>query len=161
MIRWEGASPLNASDLLTAPVSQRPSKVAEAVDWLTEMLADGPQPAAEIYDKAEAAGITKITLRRAKKEAGVLTERILGVSGSGYWIWQLASEPQTSKVIIHARDHLSDEALQETHVNRPFQPVLDDFTKVINPQGQAINSFDDHLSENGVSRGTEWEDFEV
>ena len=161
MIRWEGASPLNASDLLTAPVSQGSSKVAEAVDWLTERLAEGPPPAAEIYDKAEAAGITKITLRRAKKEAGVITERIRGISGSGYWIWQLTTEPKASKVISRARDHLSDEALQETKVNRPFQPVLDDVPKVINPQNKAINGFDDHLSENGVSRGTAWEDFEV
>lgn len=64
-------------------------------------------------------------------------------------------------MINRARDHLSDEAVQETKVNRPFQPVLDDSHKVINPQNAAINGFDDHLSENGVSRGTEWEDFEV
>ena len=161
MIRWEGASSLKAADLLTAPASPGTSKVSEAADWLKALLADGPQPASVIYDQAEAAGITKITLRRAKKVTGIITERIKGISGNGYWVWQLAPAPEPSKMIISAPDHLSEEGAEGTNQNHSFQIAKHDLPKMINPPEEAIYAVDDHLSRNGTSSGTTWEDFEV
>ena len=89
MIEWEGPCALDASDLLSPPVREAASTaVEEAAWWLTERLAEGPRPAAELYEAAEAAGIKKRVLQRARRRVAE-TERVGGISGAGYWVWSL------------------------------------------------------------------------
>jgi hypothetical protein len=59
----------------------------DAKEWLTELLKDGPVPAKEVWSKAKADRICPGTLKAAKKELGVRTEK-MGGSGDG-WQWSL------------------------------------------------------------------------
>ena len=58
----------------------------EAMDFLREQLADGPKPAKQIMEEAEAEGIYKRTLDRAKKELGAKSKRN---AMTGKWDWLL------------------------------------------------------------------------
>ena len=98
IIEWEGPCSLSASDILSTPGrGGSTTAVDEAVEWLKEMLADGPRPAAEMYDAAEAAGIKKHALQRARRQVAD-TERTGGVSGSGFWVWSLRDAKMTAKI---------------------------------------------------------------
>ncbi|WP_442485598.1 AAA family ATPase [Aeoliella sp. SH292] len=61
----------------------------EAVDWLHNRLADGPQPAKETKEAASADGISSRTLDRAKRKLNVQA------APDGYrgpWVWRLPDE---------------------------------------------------------------------
>lgn len=64
--------------------------LAEATDWLRELLADGPVGAGEAKRRAERDGITARTLDRAKAALGV-TAAPDGFRGP--WAWRLPSAP--------------------------------------------------------------------
>ena len=58
----------------------------EAMEFLTNLLADGRQPAKEVQEAAKGQLITPITLRRARERVGVLIEREgFGKDGVSYW----------------------------------------------------------------------------
>lgn len=73
----------------TSPTST--SAVDEAAEWLRETLADGPIPASEILDRAEAEGFSTRTLKRAKRELGIKPTKA-GMNGG--WSWSL---PKSAK----------------------------------------------------------------
>jgi len=50
-------------------------KKAEAAEWLTDKLKDGPLPAQDVAEEAVLGGISKATLRRAREEIGVEVPR--------------------------------------------------------------------------------------
>jgi len=89
---WTGISHLTADNVLApAPREEEKSAVEEAVDFLEEVLADGPRPAKEILKEARNVGITERTLNRAKTQVGVIAKRIgeQGKRGGGIWYWYL------------------------------------------------------------------------
>jgi hypothetical protein len=92
-VNWLGQSGVSASQLLATPRDEDHADArGEAVEFLNELLIDGPVPAAQVKEEAEDAGITDITLRRAKKSLGVLTYRENAAGekrGSGRWMWKL------------------------------------------------------------------------
>lgn len=59
---------------------------ADAPSVLRAILADGPRPANEVYREAKAAGFSAGAMRRARKKAGVSTEKD-GMKGP--WMWTL------------------------------------------------------------------------
>jgi putative DNA primase/helicase len=59
-----------------------PSARDDAKKFLTDMLASGPKPSPEIEEAAEADGISRRTLFRAKKELGVRAKK-----EEGGWYW--------------------------------------------------------------------------
>jgi hypothetical protein len=63
--------------------------VDEATYWLREILTEGPVPSSEIFDRAEAEGFSKKTVRRAAKKL-----RIKPAPGGfqGAWSWDLGPE---------------------------------------------------------------------
>lgn len=69
-IVWHGPTDHRADDL-TQPSEGGGRARDEAQAFLADLLGDGPVPAQEVYREAEAAGITKATLRRAKDRLGV------------------------------------------------------------------------------------------
>ncbi len=75
---WLGESSLGATALLAAPAtSPEPSnpKMQQALEWLYTALAGEPRPGREIEQEALAAGIAVATLRHAREQLGVITER--------------------------------------------------------------------------------------
>ena len=85
---WEGRCPKSAEELLA---DERPKPVSpalvEAKAFLRELLSAGQVSASEGLDQAEAAGISKSAIKRAKAELGVITERM-----NEKWHWSLPPE---------------------------------------------------------------------
>ncbi len=96
MVQWEGTSDLTAQDLVSRP-SQAASTVDGASEWLRNQLSDGDRPAAEVCDEAEAAGISKGVLKRAKRKLGIVSKRAGGIGDNGRWWWSLGSEVSSEK----------------------------------------------------------------
>jgi hypothetical protein len=67
---------------------------AEAEQWLTDELSDGPKPAADIKVRAEKDGISIRTLERAKSRLGV-TSRREGYARGGRWVWVMPERKAT------------------------------------------------------------------
>ena len=91
-VDWKGETGLDASALLSAPTDhEERSALSEAQEFLREGLAVGPEPAADVRDEAESAGIAKRTLDRARQSLGVAAEREgePGKRGGGTWFWRL------------------------------------------------------------------------
>jgi len=82
--RWTGETSLTAGQILAAEVED--SALDEAKEFLREILAGGPVPAKEVDESAREAGISRATLRRAKKAQGVKS----GKDGQrGPWKWEM------------------------------------------------------------------------
>ncbi len=80
---WTGTSDLTAEDLLF--MNRKPvQKKDEAIAFLEEILAKGPVDSSVVEQNAKKRGLTKATLRRAKKDLGIKSRR----KGTG-WIWSL------------------------------------------------------------------------
>jgi Bifunctional DNA primase/polymerase, N-terminal/AAA domain/Primase C terminal 1 (PriCT-1) len=84
---WGLASELTADALLMAPPTEEARKpVTEAKEFLTEVLANGPQKSIDVQEQARARGIKDATLRRAK-EALEIVKRPAGFGES--WCLEL------------------------------------------------------------------------
>ena len=92
-VNWLGQSEVSAKDILATPQDQEHADArGEAVEFLNDVLADGPMPAKEVVEEADDAGIAEKTLRRAKKLLNVMVyrENTTGEGrGSGRWMWRL------------------------------------------------------------------------
>jgi hypothetical protein len=91
-VNWLGQSEVSARDLLATPQDQEHADArSEAVEFLNEVLADGPVAASQVKGEAEDAGISERTLARAKKTVGVISYREgeTGERGKGQWLWRL------------------------------------------------------------------------
>jgi hypothetical protein len=91
-VNWLGQSGVSAKDLLATPQDQEHADArGEAVEFLNDVLADGPVAASQVKDEAEDAGIKERTLARAKKALGVISYREgeTGERGKGQWLWKL------------------------------------------------------------------------
>ena len=87
-VRWLGSLGLSADDLVRPPGGEAPTPAQDAAaDFLLDALADGPRLARELYAEAEAAGIAKKTLKRAKDRLGVGSKKVGGAGSSGAWSW--------------------------------------------------------------------------
>lgn len=88
IIEWE-SSPVEteADEALNAAPRDSPKR-REATDWLRGLLAKGPLRVRLIEEQAEAEGITKRTLQRAKEEIGACScKQRFGKKGQ--WVWYL------------------------------------------------------------------------
>jgi putative DNA primase/helicase len=68
----------------------------DAMDWLRNRLANGPAPARDVQEEADAHGISKATVRRAFRELrGEAVKTGFGLFGE--WMWRLprASPPNS------------------------------------------------------------------
>lgn len=88
---WGGAVEGRPGDLLAGLEGIEPTKgdspaLSEAKGFLLDLLADGPMPAKEIAAHAKGAGIAWATVRRAKAELDVQTQKS---ASDGPWLWRL------------------------------------------------------------------------
>jgi hypothetical protein len=89
---WRGECDVTASQLL-APDQDDTERSAreEAITFLRDALADGPRPAQDCQRDAATAGLTAMTLRRARATLHVVVTRRgePGRRGGGSWWWAL------------------------------------------------------------------------
>jgi hypothetical protein len=91
-IAWGDASSHTAESLLVVQEDdkEKTSALEEAKHFLSKMLASGPQPATDVQKEAKQAGISAITLRRARIALGIEPKK----SGQPRdekqrWLWSL------------------------------------------------------------------------
>lgn len=88
---WEpGIVQETMDDLLQQQTTRQPER-GNAARWLSDALAGGPQPSADLMTKASEAGISERTLRRAKETLGVTAMKAGGFGEDGGWYWALGS----------------------------------------------------------------------
>ena len=81
-----GETTLQGSDLLVPSGGGGRRALGEAVEFLEAELAEGPRPAKELLRLAEGEGISSPTLKRAKKQLEVVSEKLAFDEG---WGWSL------------------------------------------------------------------------
>lgn len=88
-IQWLGTSTIKADDLLKQPEeTELTTQREEAISLIQEMMAEGPRPAADIYQAAKEAKISEKTLKRAKAALKVKTTPIRdGNNKLIGWLW--------------------------------------------------------------------------
>jgi hypothetical protein len=92
IFRWTGKSDLTAASLLAAePGSDESSALGEAKEFLREILHAGPRKEPDVMAEATQAGISKSTLKRAKKQLGIHSRKSGMQDG---WMWTLSKEDQ-------------------------------------------------------------------
>ncbi|MCL4464419.1 MAG: AAA family ATPase [Chloroflexi bacterium] len=129
-VAWRGESTFTASSLLAAPASgEEHSALSEAKDFLSNALAAGPVEVSEIKREARQAGISEITLRRAKEALGVSALHDGGSFGGGKqcWKWEMppSERPSNLKMITGAQGaHSQDVSTfsEDDHVQRQDWP---------------------------------------
>ncbi|BDU22039.1 AAA family ATPase [Dyella sp. GSA-30] len=91
-VTWDRDPVTASADEALAPSTSSESTVADATDFLKEMLQDGSVTVKELKLEATAAGITWRTIERAKAEMEIIAER-QGTQGrgGGFWIWRFKS----------------------------------------------------------------------
>ena len=96
-IEWLGETEHGASALLAIRTddTEAGGALAEAIEVLRTILADGPMAAKAAEREAYDAGVTRATLLRARKAAGVRSERVGGLGKAGAWQWSLEPKALT------------------------------------------------------------------
>ena len=86
LTRW--CEPRASCWLRQAQVAATGPAIAEAAEWLSSVLREGPQPAVDLEQRAKIDGIHERTLLRAKQRLGIVARRE-GFGTAGQWVWQL------------------------------------------------------------------------
>jgi hypothetical protein len=88
---WTGESELTSAEILAGD-PQKGGSIAkeEAIAFLHDILSEGPIEATEVFEHAKSLGISKSTLRRAKKGMGITSSR-KGFGEDGKYRWALPS----------------------------------------------------------------------
>ncbi len=83
--RWVGAYEMSVEELLYGISAERePTKEAQAITLILEMLRGGEMPSTEVYNRLSQYDISKRTAENAKSRTGVVSTKS-GVS----WFWKL------------------------------------------------------------------------
>lgn len=125
-IAWLGEDRSTADELLGN--AEERSALAEAVDWLRDLLVNGPLRKADIVKQARSDGIAERTLQRARKHVGVTVERDNAKQGRPA-TWRLAGfVPRSSGTELLAQNeaHAEQGKLDE---HPGYAPVPGDGTK--------------------------------
>jgi hypothetical protein len=95
-VEWLGESEHRASALLAIPSGEdERGALDEAIEVLRTILGDGPLPAKDAEREARSAGLSEATIRRARKAAGIRSERVGGLGRAGAWQWSLSPKALT------------------------------------------------------------------
>ncbi|MGH7332644.1 MAG: AAA family ATPase [Candidatus Rokuibacteriota bacterium] len=101
VIAWESkpVEGVTAHDVLglTETKAER-SERKDAMEFLRDILQAGPTTAKDVYAGAEANGISRRTLERAKRDLGVKSDKLPDASGKlgqGPWYWSLPAKTAT------------------------------------------------------------------
>jgi len=116
---WGETVNLKACDVLRPETSggDELNQKAEAKNWLKAFLGEGPKPAEEVFQRGDCNGFTKSTLKRAKRELGIISEK----SGftSAQWVWALPSKSaEEDQDCLEGSHHLDSETLRASHCKK-------------------------------------------
>jgi len=88
-----GESDHTAESVLGLSATEQRDAVAEAEDYLRDVLDSGPVDAAQVKRDAKAAGLGERTLEKAKANLGIklpdYVKRVGGLADKGRWTWEL------------------------------------------------------------------------
>ena len=95
VVRWRGPIEGSAREALAAAEVRSDDEsggaLREAAEFLLDLLAPGPVPAAKVQESARAAGHAFATVKRAKAQLGITASK-LGMAGG--WAWALPEGDQ-------------------------------------------------------------------
>jgi len=88
---WTGESTLTAAQILATDSGDSTSVMDEAIAFLRDELASGPISASQVFSDGKGAGLSEITIKRAKAKLGIVTRRQgeTGKRGGGRFTWEL------------------------------------------------------------------------
>ncbi|MFW9942943.1 MAG: AAA family ATPase [Candidatus Thorarchaeota archaeon] len=88
ILSWTGYSDLTPDQILAATNDEEKSALDEAMSFLKDLLSDGPVLVRNIYKQAREIGISEITLKRAKSNLKIKSEKDTK-RFDGKWYWQI------------------------------------------------------------------------
>ena len=103
IVAWEAEPVTISAESALSDRGEAPA-LAEAVEWLENALANGPRPYQELAQDAKANGITKGTLRRAKRRLSIESVKV-----AGGWEWSLPIQGAQETHVAHLA-HLESES---------------------------------------------------
>jgi archaellum biogenesis ATPase FlaH len=109
-VEWLGETETAASDILVAggPVGRPPEKATGAKEWLTAFLADGEQTAVDVERHGRQAGHALGTLRRAKDELKIVSQKI-----ENRWYWMLAGTVPGARTVSFEDQDAQNSEIQD------------------------------------------------
>ena len=81
-----GPSDISVGDVINRNEQSGDDDSSDVEHWLTNLLANGPVKATEVFSAADAAGFSKDQAKRAKKRLGIIADR---PTNPGPWFWSL------------------------------------------------------------------------
>lgn len=91
--------------LASAPTEEERTAIHDAIDFLHDMLDDGPRPARDVTNASRKLGITAITLRRARQRVGVVAQPVRSADGRRVSEWVLYISSRGSPATEPLGDH--------------------------------------------------------
>ena len=118
MVQFSGSMPYEPEpidmDGMESWTQRRPTpRLDEAVEWLKDILADGPVKSEDILNMAAEAGLAIDTLRRAKDELHVSVYKV-GNGENSHWFWALPIAGELSGNVEDAAEVKENRILQIT-----------------------------------------------
>lgn len=92
-ISWDREIVMTADELL-ANQGANETRLDEAVEWLTDYLADGPRASSQLERDSQIAGHSWATIRRAAKQLKVKKYKEPGAGKASGWSWRLDNDPK-------------------------------------------------------------------
>lgn len=95
-VEWLGETHKGVEHMATGSDPSEKAEVSEAEMWLSDLLAEGPIDAVEVYRLGQKQGFAQRTLRRAKESIGATSQRKgFGPGSSVSWFLPRAETPRT------------------------------------------------------------------
>lgn len=134
---WTGESTLTSNQILAGDNSDNFTPIDDAKAFLLEMMANGPVLAHITYHDAEAIGISKRTLDRAKAQLGIITRHIgeKGRRGGGDWTWELP--PKTIDIATNISGNLNNSEAKKPVLPKKLATSISEKTRPNGPGGSS------------------------
>jgi hypothetical protein len=100
---WSGDPITISADEALAAAAKKVT--SGAVDFLQEVLSDGPMDHAEVVRLGKEAGYSEKSLRTARENLGVTPKKV-GFGANGKWVWGLAGDAKVLKLVVDNDDNV-------------------------------------------------------
>ncbi|NVM57718.1 MAG: hypothetical protein HWN51_06330, partial [Desulfobacterales bacterium] len=98
-IEYEQITVTDTADDIFRDESEHGPGVKEAMEFLDDLFVDDPNPkATDVHEKARKAGISEMTLKRAKAVLNITSEQ----HPSGFWRWHKPEQTTGEKGVVNA-----------------------------------------------------------